>query len=245
MLNELQTKDSLLTTLRSRFPALTSWLETSQAGELAPQNTTSSLGHTVLWEPSSSGRQPACSTPNRGTPWTEVVVRGWTRAPSGIHGGAPSTPSLQLSNKYAALSVNEKPAAWDPHQETPPVPVATDIMPPLTDTIAFLPLTASCPPAGGCPTRGSPPRQSHSSSQRKRLVRDAVRWHSSRSPHQARSANLAYSMLIFPNPHQLLCTPLTDVPQVLAPIHSVPPLTTISTTPDLDLIVSPTLHPSP
>lgn len=188
MSNELQKKDSLLTTLRSRFPALTSWLETSQAGELAPLNTTSALGHTVLWEPSSSGRRPACSTPNRGTPWTEVVVRGRTRAPSGIHGGATSTPSLQLSNKYTALSVSEKPAARDPHQETPPVPVATDTMPPLMDTTAFPPLTASCPPAGGCPSRGGPPPPSlsRSLSQRKRLVRDAVRWHSSRSPHQAR-----------------------------------------------------------
>ena len=117
MSKELQRKDSLLTTLRSHFPALTSWLETSQAGELAPQNTTSgelapqnttsALGHTVLWEPSSSGWRPSCSTPNRGTPWTEVVVHEQTRSPSGIHGGAPSTPSLQLSNKYAALSVSK------------------------------------------------------------------------------------------------------------------------------------------
>ena len=167
MSNELQKKDSLLITLRSHFPALTSWLETSQASELAPQNTTSALRHAVLWEPSSSGRRPACSTPNRGTHWTEVVVRGRTRAPSGIHGGAPSTPSLQLSNKYGALSVSEKPAARDPHQWTPPVPVATDTMPPLTDTTAFPPLTASCPPAVGCPTWGSPPPPSCSSSKPK------------------------------------------------------------------------------
>ena len=186
MLNELQKKDSLLITLRSRFPALTSWLETSRAGELAPQNTTSALGHTVLWEPSYSDRWPTCSTPNRGTPWNEVVVCGWSRAPSGIHGGALSTPSLQLSNKYAALSVSEKLAARDPHQETPPVPVATGTMQLLKDTTAFPPLRASCPPARGCPTRGGPPPPSRSSFQHKRLVRDAVRWHSSRSPHQAR-----------------------------------------------------------
>ena len=91
--NELQKKDSLLITLRSRFPALTSWLETSQGSELAPQNTTSALGHTVFWEPSSSGRR---------------------LAPSGIYGGAPPTPSLQLSNKYAALPVSEKLAAPGP-----------------------------------------------------------------------------------------------------------------------------------
>uniref|UniRef100_A0A667XT94 SGNH hydrolase-type esterase domain-containing protein n=1 Tax=Myripristis murdjan TaxID=586833 RepID=A0A667XT94_9TELE len=60
-------------------------------------------------------------------------------------------------------------------------------MPPLTDTTAFPPLTASCPPASdGCQTGGRPPATSCSSSQRKRLVKDAVRWHSSRSPHQAR-----------------------------------------------------------
>ena len=130
MSNELQKKDSLLITLRSRFPVLTSWLETSQAGDLAPQNTTSALGHTtpalghiVLWEPSSSGQRPTCFTPNRGTPWTEVVVRERLRAPSGIHGGALSTPSLQLSNKYTALPVSEKPVARDLHQETRPVPV--------------------------------------------------------------------------------------------------------------------------
>uniref|UniRef100_A0A668A9T7 SGNH hydrolase-type esterase domain-containing protein n=1 Tax=Myripristis murdjan TaxID=586833 RepID=A0A668A9T7_9TELE len=61
--------------------------------------------------------------------------------------GAPSPPSLSLSNKYAALSVSEKPAARDLHQETAPVSAAPDIMPPLTDTTAFPPLTASCPPA--------------------------------------------------------------------------------------------------
>ena len=193
MSNELQKKDSLLITLRSSFPALTSWLETSQASELTPQNNTSALGHatpalghTVLWKPSSSSRRPACSTPNRGTPWTKVVIRGRSRASSGTHGGALSTPSLQLFNKYAALSMSEKPAARDPHQETPSVPVATDTIPLLMDTTAFPPLTASCPPAGGCPTRGGPPLPSRSSSQRKRLIRDAVRWHSSRSSHQAR-----------------------------------------------------------
>ena len=182
MSNELQKKYSLLITLRSRFPALTSWLETSQAGESALQHNTSGTQFSVSCPP----RGPAWSTPNRGTPWTNVVVRGSMRALSGIHGGAPSTPSLQLSHKYAALSVGEKPAALVLHQETPPVPVATDTMPPLTDTTAFPPLTASCPPAGRCPTRGSPPPPSRSPSQHKRLFKDAVRWHSSRSPHQVR-----------------------------------------------------------
>ena len=144
MSNELQKKYSLLITLRSRFPALTSWLETSQAGESALQHNTSGTQFSVSCPP----RGPAWSTPNRGTPWTNVVVRGSMRALSGIHGGAPSTPSLQLSHKYAALSVGEKPAALVLHQETLPVPVATDTMPPLTDTTAFPPLTASCPPAG-------------------------------------------------------------------------------------------------
>uniref|UniRef100_A0A671VZJ8 SGNH hydrolase-type esterase domain-containing protein n=1 Tax=Sparus aurata TaxID=8175 RepID=A0A671VZJ8_SPAAU len=59
-------------------------------------------------------------------------------------------------------------------------------MPLLTDTTAFPPLTASCPPAGGCPTRGGPPPPSRSSSQRKWLIRDAVHWHSPHSPHPAR-----------------------------------------------------------
>ncbi|KAL7400550.1 hypothetical protein ABVT39_013845 [Epinephelus coioides] len=163
MSNELQRKDSLLITLRSRFPTLTNWLETSRTGESAPQNTTSALGQTVLWDPSSSCQQPACSTPNRGTPWTEVVIHGRKRAPSGAHGGAPSPP-IPLSNKYAALSLSEKPATRDPHQETAPVPAATDTMPPPTDTTAFPPLTGSCPPAGGCPTGSCPPAPTRSSS---------------------------------------------------------------------------------
>ncbi|KAM3620758.1 uncharacterized protein V6R79_001615 [Siganus canaliculatus] len=118
-----------------------------------------------------------------GTPWTEVVIRGRKRAPSGAHGGAPS-PLLPLTNKYAALS--EKPATRDLHQQTSPVPAATDTLPPLTDTTAFPPLAATCPPAGGCPARSRPPEPTRPSSQRKRLVRDAVRWHSSRSPRPAR-----------------------------------------------------------
>ncbi|KAM3584901.1 uncharacterized protein V6R79_011445 [Siganus canaliculatus] len=215
MSSELQRKDSVLITLRSRFPTLTNWLETSRTGEAALQNNTSALGQTVLWDPSSSCQRPACSTPNRGTPWTEVVIRGRKRAPSGAHGGAPS-PLLPLTNKYAALS--EKPATRDLHQQTSPVPAATDTLPPLTDTTAFPPLAATCPPAGGCPARSRPPEPTRPSSdttafpplaatcppaggcparsrppeptrpssQRKRLVRDAVRWHSSRSPRPAR-----------------------------------------------------------
>ncbi|KAM3623152.1 uncharacterized protein V6R79_007711 [Siganus canaliculatus] len=122
MSSVLQRKDSVLITLRSRFPTLTNWLETSRTGEAALQNNTSALGQTVLWDPSSSCQRPACSTPNRGTPWTEVVIRGRKRAPSGAHGGAPS-PLLPLTNKYAALS--EKPATRDLHQQTSPVPAAT------------------------------------------------------------------------------------------------------------------------
>ncbi|XP_070849844.1 alpha-tectorin-like [Chaetodon trifascialis] len=151
-------------------------------------------GHTVLWEPSSSCHRPVCSTPSKATPWTEVVVRRRKRAPSGTPGGAPSTPSLLLSNKYAALSVSEKPAARDQHQEPVPISAASDIMPPLTDTTAFPLLTASWPPAEGCPASGgrptggrSPPSsRSSSSSQCRRLVKDAVRWHSSHSSHQVR-----------------------------------------------------------
>lgn len=52
-----------------------------------------------------------------------------------------------------------------------------------------------------------------------------------------------FSMQFSPNPHQLLCPTPIDVPQVHAPIHSVPPLTTIHTVPDLDLIFTPTPHP--
>nr|XP_057920910.1 uncharacterized protein LOC131119987 [Doryrhamphus excisus] len=189
MSNELQRKDSVLISLKTRFPTLTNWLETSRFGEFAPPNTTSVLGQTVLWDPSSPCRRPACSTPNKGTPWTEVVVRGRKRAPSGTHGGAASPP-LPLSNKYTALSVSEKPATRDPHQESTSVAVATGTMPPLTDTTTFPPLTASSPPVGGCPTGSRLPAQepTRSATRRKQLVRDAVRHHSS---HSSRSSHLA------------------------------------------------------
>lgn len=55
--DELQRKDSLLTTLKSRLPALTSWLETTQTGELQHHSATAALRDTVIWEPSSSSCQ--------------------------------------------------------------------------------------------------------------------------------------------------------------------------------------------
>lgn len=67
---------------------LTNWLETSRISEPAPLNTTFALGQTS-WEPSSSCQRPTCSTPNKGTPWTEVVVRRQKRAPSASNGGLP------------------------------------------------------------------------------------------------------------------------------------------------------------
>lgn len=82
--------------------------------------------------------------PNKGT---EVVVRRQKGAPSANNGGAPSLPSPPLPYRCADLSMSEKPAARDQHQRTAPVSAATDIMPPLTDTSAFPPLTASRPPA--------------------------------------------------------------------------------------------------
>ncbi|KAM3619037.1 uncharacterized protein V6R79_001996 [Siganus canaliculatus] len=177
MSSELQRKDSVLITLRSRFPTLTNWLETSRTGEAALQNNTSALGQTVLWDPSSSCQRPACSTPNRGTP---LDRSGHPRAEESSERG-PRRGSFSPVTAH-----KQKSATRDLHQQTSPVPAATDTLPPLTDTTAFPPLAATCPPAGGCPARSRPPEPTRPSSQRKRLVRDAVRWHSSCSPRPAR-----------------------------------------------------------
>lgn len=84
--DELQRKDSLLTTLKSRLPALSSWVEITQTGELQHHSAMAALRDTVIWEPSSSTCQrPSCSTPSGGTPWSEVAIRSRKRAP----GGAP------------------------------------------------------------------------------------------------------------------------------------------------------------
>ncbi|KAL7397277.1 hypothetical protein ABVT39_019673 [Epinephelus coioides] len=157
MSNELQRKDSLLITLRSRFPTLTNWLETSR--------TVVCLLHSKQGDPlDRSGHPRAEEGSERGSRWGSF---------------SPDTTLQQVRS-----SVRERDR--DPPQETAPVPATTDTMPPPTYTTAFPPLTGSCPPAGGCPTGSRPPAPTRSSSQRKRLMRDAVRWHSSRSPRLVR-----------------------------------------------------------
>ncbi|XP_074533220.1 uncharacterized protein LOC141796151 [Halichoeres trimaculatus] len=188
--DELQRKDSLLTTLKSRLPALTSWLETTQTGELQHHNTIAALRDTVIWEPSSSsGQRPSCSTPNGGALWSEVVVRSRKRAPGGAPGRAPCgvSPSIgiNLTNKFSALSMSSEPAVLGPAD--PDVSQLTDAVPRLTDTTAFPPLRPASDhrdrrPAPDRAVTGRSPPSSRPSSQRKRLLRDAVRWHT-RSPH--------------------------------------------------------------
>lgn len=92
----------MLTTLKSRLPVLSGWLETSLTGELQQRSSAATPVDTVLWEPSSSTCQrPSCSTPSnrsdRGRTWTEVVVRGRKRAPGNAPSGAtPSLGALQV-----------------------------------------------------------------------------------------------------------------------------------------------------
>ncbi|KAG7261075.1 hypothetical protein CRUP_037321 [Coryphaenoides rupestris] len=59
---------------------------------------------TAVWDPSTCPRPSSCSTPNRLSSWSEVVVRGHKRD-SGPDGAVP-LPRLSLSNQYAALSAD-------------------------------------------------------------------------------------------------------------------------------------------
>ena len=56
---------------------------------------------TVVWDTFTCTRFPSCSTPNQDTHWTEVVIWGKKRSPVVA---ASSSFSLNLSNRYAALS---------------------------------------------------------------------------------------------------------------------------------------------
>jgi len=177
--DELRRKDSLLATFKARLPTLSGWLETSQTGEPQHHGAAATLGDTVLWEPSSStGQRPSCSTPSNRTPWTEVVVRSRKRAPGGASSGAPSSFSIPLTNKYSALSTTMEPVRVLEQRTAPADPDAsppTGVLPPLTDTTAFPPLTAACAPADERPASDRSPSSLRSSAQRKRLLRDAVR----------------------------------------------------------------------
>lgn len=168
---------------------LSSWLETSQAGEPNLHNTAAALRDTVVWEPpSTTCPRPSCSTPNKGPHWSEVVVRNRKRAPGGAPYGAPSSFTIPLTNKYSALSVSKESPVRPPDQGNAPVDPAVsppmDAVPPLTDTTAFPPLSAACTPADGHLAPGHSPPSSHHSTQRRRLLKDAVQWHSRRPPHR-------------------------------------------------------------
>lgn len=136
---ELQKKDSLLATLKFRLPKLSSWLETSQTGELQ-HSTAGTLRDTVVWEPPSLStcQRPYCSTPSKGAPWSEVVVRSQRRASGRAPHGAPPSFSIPLNNKYSALSVSAEPPVRVPGQGAAP---ADPGVPPLSDTSPFPPLT--------------------------------------------------------------------------------------------------------
>ncbi|KAK0141214.1 hypothetical protein N1851_021807 [Merluccius polli] len=187
--DELQKKDSLLATFKSRLPTLSSWLETSQAGELHLHNAAATLRDIVVWEPpSTTCPRPSCSTPSEWSHWSEVVVRSRKRAPGGAPYGTPSSFSIPLTNKYSALSMSKETPVRAPDQGTAPVDPdvspPTDAVPPLTDTTAFPPLSAACAPVDGHPAPGHSPPSSRPSTERRRLLRDAVRWHSRRPPHR-------------------------------------------------------------
>ncbi len=75
---ELQKKESLLSSFTTRLPLLSSFMVAEQSKKSASNS--AALQDTVVWDPSTS--QPSsCSTPNHGTPWTKVVVRAWKRIP--------------------------------------------------------------------------------------------------------------------------------------------------------------------
>ncbi|CAJ1074280.1 unnamed protein product [Xyrichtys novacula] len=183
--DRLQRKDSLLATFKSRLPVLSSWLESTQTSELPQHSTAAALRDTVVWEPSSSTCQwPSSSTPNKGTPWSEVVVHSRKKAPAGAPCGVSSSIGIPLSNKYSALSMIVEPLEQGPAD---PEVSLRDAVPPLTDTTAFPPLMVACAPPDQrpAPCRPAPcrsPPSPHPSAQRRRLLKDAVRWHTGR-PH--------------------------------------------------------------
>ncbi|CAL8333411.1 unnamed protein product [Merluccius merluccius] len=143
--DELQKKDSLLATFKSRLPTLSSWLDTSQAGELHLHNAAATLRDTVVWEPpSTTCLRPSCSTPSEWSHWSEVVVRSRKKAPGGALYGTPSSFSIPLTNKYSVLSMSKEPPVRAPDQGTAPVDPDVsspmDAVPPLTD----FPSTLGC-----------------------------------------------------------------------------------------------------
>ncbi|CAJ1061465.1 putative allantoinase-like [Xyrichtys novacula] len=104
--DELQRKDSLLATFKSLLPTLSSWLESTQTSELPQHSTATALRDTIVWEPSSSSCQrPSSSTPNKGTPWSEEVVRNRKKASAGALCRVSTSVGIPLFNKYSALSM--------------------------------------------------------------------------------------------------------------------------------------------
>ena len=115
--DELQKKDSLLSSYASRLPLLSSFMVAEEAKKLASPS--ASTQDTLLWDPSACPR-PSCSTPVPGTAWTEVVVRGRKkRGPDGL----ASSRRLPLSNRYAPLADdnNSVRLAGDPARRPPPL----------------------------------------------------------------------------------------------------------------------------
>ncbi|CAJ1048437.1 unnamed protein product [Xyrichtys novacula] len=144
---------------KSRLPALSSWLESTQTSKLPQHSVATAMRDTIIWAPSSSTCQwPSSSTPNKGAPWSEVVVLSQKKAPKPLDQG-PADP--KASPKDAA--------------------------PQLTDTTAFPPLMAACAPPDRRPAPGHPapchsPLSPCPSTQRRRHLKDAVRWQTGR-PH--------------------------------------------------------------
>ncbi|CAJ1048458.1 uncharacterized protein LOC117269286 [Xyrichtys novacula] len=129
--DKLQRKDSFRATFKSRLPALSSWLESTQTGELPQHSSAAALRDTIIWEPcSSTCQRPSSSTPNKGTPWSEVVVRSRKKVPARTPCGVSSSVGIPLSNKYSALSMTVEPLDQGPAD---PEVSLRDAAPPLTD----------------------------------------------------------------------------------------------------------------
>ncbi|CAJ1061511.1 Hypothetical predicted protein [Xyrichtys novacula] len=113
-------------------------------GELPQHSAAAALRDSVVWEPSfSTCQEPSSSTPNNGTPWSEVVVRSRKKAPGRTPCRVSSSVCTPLSNKYSALSMSVEPLVQGPADSkfSP-----KDAAPPLIDVI--LPSTHGCL----CPT---------------------------------------------------------------------------------------------
>ncbi|CAJ1079898.1 unnamed protein product [Xyrichtys novacula] len=143
--DELQKKDSLLATFKSRLPALSSWLESRQTIELPQHSTTAALRDTVIWEPSPIHLSVA------------LQLYSQQRDPLKASGGSPcgvsSSIGIPLSNKYWALSMIVEPLDQGPDD---PEASPRDAVRPLTDTTAFPPLMAACAPPDRRPAPGRP-----------------------------------------------------------------------------------------